>query len=221
MNVTIGSNGTLGPESSSHSSLALKPKNSNNLTLTLINEGTIKSRVDIENTNGFQGTITVKTFENKKTGTIDGRIFMGGDGSGTISIDTFKNEGTITETHMNGNGAQAIWFKGKDNAKVHIKTFKNSGSIVGHGYDNNGNNNSKPRQGVYVQGNVDVTLFENSGTITSEKGQGVHFEGNVHVKTFENKSGGTIESKQASNSSTHPSSYAILLVGTNSNTPTL
>ncbi|AVL48002.1 autotransporter [Campylobacter jejuni subsp. doylei] len=196
----------------------------------MTNQGTIKGKIGIENNNGsFTGTITVRTFENKKT--IDGDIYMGiwGGNGGTISIENFNNEGFISGKSRNEKG---VHFEGKNNAKVYINTFRNSGSIEG------GENSSHERHGVYVQGNVDVTLFENTGfisgkngqgvyfqgnvtintfenegTITSEKGQGVRFEGNVHIKTFENKSGGTIEGKNGQKS--------IILVGTNGSTPTL
>ncbi|AVL48000.1 autotransporter [Campylobacter jejuni subsp. doylei] len=207
--MTITSEGTLG-NTHSISSLVLKPNNGSTPTLeNFINEGTIKGKIGIENKNGsFTGTITVGTFENKKT--IDGDIYMGiWGGSGTISIENFNNEGFISGKSRSEKG---VHFEAQGNAKVHIKTFKNSGSIEGHGEDSS-NGSKTPRQGVYFQGNVDVTLFENSGTITSEKGQGVYFEGNVHIKTFENKSGGTIEGKNGQKS--------IILVGTNGSTPTL
>ncbi|SUW98903.1 autotransporter beta-domain-containing protein [Campylobacter jejuni subsp. doylei] len=166
-NLTIESKGTLMQNGNNGSAIVLKPNNGTDATLVkLINEGTINSRIDVELQNNYSGTITVKTFENKSTGTIDGRIYMGGGGSGTISIDTFKNEGTITETHMNDNGAQAIWFKGKDNAKVHIKTFHNQ---------RNGTITSEKGQGVWFQGDVllgkddkplHITLFNNEGFIS-------------------------------------------------------
>ncbi|ENY6720889.1 autotransporter outer membrane beta-barrel domain-containing protein, partial [Campylobacter jejuni] len=169
------------------------------------------SRIDIENNNGFQGTITVRTFENKSGGTIDGRIFMGGGGSGTISIENFKNSGTITETHMNGNGAQAIWFEGKNNAKVHIKTFHNQ---------RNGTITSEKGQGVYFQGNVHlgkddkplhITLFNNEGFISGNGGdnlldndgsRGYYSGGGVvmtssTIETFKNS--GTIKSTGTNN----------------------
>ncbi|ABS44705.1 autotransporter beta-domain protein [Campylobacter jejuni subsp. doylei 269.97] len=227
--MTITKNGTLG--NGSDNSITLKAQNGDTRTLVnLTNQGTIKGKIGIENNNGsFTGTITVRTFENKKT--IDGDIYMGiwGGNGGTISIENFNNEGFISGKSRNEKG---VHFEGKNNAKVYINTFRNSGSIEG------GENSSHERHGVYVQGNVDVTLFENTGfisgkngqgvyfqgnvtintfenegTITSEKGQGVRFEGNVHIKTFENKSGGTIEGKNGQKS--------IILVGTNGSTPTL
>ncbi|SQE23519.1 autotransporter beta-domain-containing protein [Campylobacter jejuni subsp. doylei] len=212
-NVTITKDGTIEAQnytSNGNNAIELKGSNGTNRTLEkLINEGTIKGKIGIENNNGsFTGTITVKTFENKKT--IDGDIYMGlWQGNGTISIENFNNAGTISGVSRNEKG---VHFEAQNSAKVYIKTFKNSGSIIGHGED--GSNGSKqPRQGVYFQGNVHVETFHNEGTITSQKGQGVLFEGNVHVGTFENKSGGTIESKEGKKS--------IILVGTNSNTPTL
>ncbi|EAJ7530007.1 autotransporter, partial [Campylobacter jejuni] len=89
--MTIESNGTLG--NGSDNSITLKAKGSDTRTLEkLINQGTIKGKIGIENNNGsFTGTITVRTFENKKT--IDGHIYMGlyhGSG-GTISIENFTN----------------------------------------------------------------------------------------------------------------------------------
>ncbi|SUW96643.1 autotransporter beta-domain-containing protein [Campylobacter jejuni subsp. doylei] len=217
--LTIEKGGTL-MNNNSQSAIVLKGSNGNTHTLEkLINEGTIGSRVDIENNGGFNGTITVKTFENKSTGTIDGRIFMGGGGSGTISIDTFKNEGTITETHMNGNGAQAIWFKGN----VKINTFTNTGTIEG-----------KDGQGVYFEGengkSPHVTLFENTGRIEGDKdknehrglrvGGGVVMSGGT-IETFRNS--GTIHS---TGTDSHYSSgvklhYATVKTFENTNTGTI
>ena len=214
--MTIQSNGTLqatnGSDGKSGNAIELKGSNGDTRTLAkLINEGTIKGKIGIENKNGFNGTITVGTFENKNGGTIDGDIYMGiwGGNGGTISIEKFSNEGTISGKSRNEKG---VHFEGKNSAKVHIKTFTNSGFIEGHGLD--GGNSNKPRQGVYFQGNVHVETFRNSGTITSQKGQGVYFDGNVHIKTFENKNKGTIESKNNGQKS-------IILVGTNGNNPTL
>ncbi|VEJ46983.1 autotransporter beta-domain-containing protein [Campylobacter jejuni subsp. doylei] len=224
-NVTITNNGTLEPSTIGGSSssngytplrqtaIVLKPSNGTSPTLTLINEGTINSRIDIENNNGFNGTLTVKTFENKNK--IDGRVFMGfsgGNGSGTISIENFKNSGSITDTHMNGNnGYQAIWFKGN----VKIASFTNTGTITG-----------KTGTGVQFEGNVHVETFKNTGTIEVLNRSSLHnyaillvgensntptlenfnnegfIKGNIGVGggnggtitvgTFENKNGGTI-----------------------------
>ncbi|VEG61293.1 autotransporter beta-domain-containing protein [Campylobacter jejuni subsp. doylei] len=121
-----------------------------------INQGTIKGKIGIENNNGsFTGTITVGTFENKNTGTIDGHIYMGiWKGSGTISIENFNNEGTISGKSRNEKG---VHFEAQGSAKVHIKTFHNK---------NTGTIESKDRQGVYFQGNVHVETFHNEGFIT-------------------------------------------------------
>ncbi|EOH9964925.1 autotransporter outer membrane beta-barrel domain-containing protein, partial [Campylobacter jejuni] len=215
LNVTITKNGTLG-NTHSISSLVLKPDNGSTPTLTLINEGTIGSRIDIENNNGFQGTITVKTFENKG-GTINERVYMGGDGQGTISIENFNNSGTIKGAEQNdqnkNESRQGVWFKGN----VTINTFHNTGTIKG------GHNG----QGVKFEGNVHVGTFHNkqNGTIESKNGNyailligeksntptlenfknegfikgdiGIGgtsgFNGTITVKTFENKNGGTID----------------------------
>ncbi|ABS43557.1 putative lipoprotein [Campylobacter jejuni subsp. doylei 269.97] len=100
----------------------------------------------------------------------------GGNG-GTISIENFNNEGFISGKSRNEKG---VHFEAQGNAKVYINTFRNSGSIEG------GENSSHERHGVYVQGNVDVTLFENTGFISGKNGQGVYFQGNVDVTLFEN-----------------------------------
>ncbi|EEP3708959.1 autotransporter outer membrane beta-barrel domain-containing protein, partial [Campylobacter jejuni] len=107
--------------------MELKASSTETRTLEkLINQGTIKGKIGIENNGNFTGTITVKTFDNKSGGTIDGHIYMGiwqGNG-GTISIDNFNNEGTITMTNANGNDG-VIYFEGT----TRINTFKNTGTI--------------------------------------------------------------------------------------------
>ena len=143
-------------------SITVKAKNNQTPTLeNFINDGTIKGKIGIENgNNSFSKTITIKTFENKKT--IDGDIYMGlWGGSGTISIENFNNSGTISGISRQEKG---VHFEGKGDAKVYIQTFKNSGSIIGHGLENS--DQSKPRQGVYFQGNVHVETFHNEGTIS-------------------------------------------------------
>ncbi|SUW96776.1 autotransporter beta-domain-containing protein [Campylobacter jejuni subsp. doylei] len=165
-------------------SISLKAQNNQTPTLeNFINDGTIKGKIGIENNNGFSGTITVGTFENKSGGTIDGDIYMGlWNGSGTISIENFNNAGTISGKSRNEKG---VHFEAQNGAKVHIQTFKNSGSIEG------GKHETLERQGVYFQGNVTINTFENEGTITAMTGQGVYFK-ETHVKTFENKKTGFI-----------------------------
>ncbi|QYH12770.1 autotransporter outer membrane beta-barrel domain-containing protein [Campylobacter jejuni] len=179
--LTIGSGGTLQPNGG-HNAFKLGGQNSTNYTLELINQGTIKGKIGIENgSNNFSGTITVKNFENKKT--IDGHIYMGlwqGNG-GTISIETFNNEGTITTSNDDG----VIYFEGT----THIKTFKNTGTIDGKG---------KNSISLKAQNNQTPTLenFINEGFIKGDIGirnNGNNFTGTITVKTFENKSGGTID----------------------------
>ncbi|VEJ47972.1 autotransporter beta-domain-containing protein [Campylobacter jejuni subsp. doylei] len=152
-------------------SISLKAHNNTTPTLeNFINEGFIKGRMVIENHHdsnaNFNGTITVKNFENKQNGFIDGDIYMGiYQGNGTISIENFKNSGTI-----NGGERQGVRFQGKDNAKVHIKTFHNQ---------QNGTITSEKGQGVWFQGDVllgkddkplHITLFNNEGFITGGGG---------------------------------------------------
>ncbi|ELU7404391.1 autotransporter outer membrane beta-barrel domain-containing protein, partial [Campylobacter jejuni] len=120
--MTIQSNGTI--NGNGNNAFKLGGQNSNNATLTLINQGTIKGKIGIENGGSdFSGTITVKTFDNKSGGTIDGHIYMGiwGGNGGTISIETFNNEGTITSNDNDG----VIYFEGT----THITTFHNKGTI--------------------------------------------------------------------------------------------
>ncbi|VEJ46258.1 autotransporter beta-domain-containing protein [Campylobacter jejuni subsp. doylei] len=200
LTLTIESGGTLGPTTHTPSSLVLKPNNGSTPTLTLINEGLIGSRVDIENQNGFTGTITVKKFDNK--GTINERVYMGGGGRGTISIENFSNEGFIKGYDQGTDSYQGVKFEGN----VRINTFKNEGTIKG-GYNG---------EGVKFEGNgksVHVTLFENTGTITGNNKEGILFEGDVHVKTFHNKQNGIIENQHANSS--------FVLKGQNSTNATL
>ncbi|EPZ7278770.1 autotransporter outer membrane beta-barrel domain-containing protein, partial [Campylobacter jejuni] len=201
-NVTIQSNGTI--NGNGHNAIELKGSNGSTRTLAkLINEGTIKGDIGIENgdsdfsgtisienfsnegfikgkigmqVNGDQntGSVIVNTFHNKGGGTIDGRVYYGWSKDGTISIETFNNEGTINYNNTSNGGKAAVEFE-----KI----------------------------------NVTIQTFSNSGTISGNNKEGVLFEGNVHVGTFHNKQNGTIESKNGN--------YAILLIGEKSNTPTL
>ncbi|SUX01017.1 autotransporter beta-domain-containing protein [Campylobacter jejuni subsp. doylei] len=169
-NVTIQSNGTI-EASNNGPAISLKGSNSTNYTLEkLINQGTIKGHIWIEDKdNSFTGTITVKNFENKKT--IDGHIYMGiwrGNG-GTISIENFNNQGTIKSDIHNAAG----FFEGN----THITTFKNTGTI-------NGGNH----QGIFFKG-TRVKTFENTGTISGIIG--VMTTGGT-IETFKNS--GIIES---------------------------
>ncbi|ABS43587.1 autotransporter beta-domain protein [Campylobacter jejuni subsp. doylei 269.97] len=173
-------------------SITLKGSNSDTRTLEkLINQGTIKGKIGIENENtSFNGTITVRTFDNKKNGFIDGHIYMGiwqGNG-GTISIENFTNEGTITIPNYNNHNDGVIYFEGT----THIKTFHNKGTIEGSG---------KNSISLKAQGNQTPTLenFINDGTIKGRmvienRGQnGQSFQGTITVKTFENKNNGIID----------------------------
>ncbi|QYH11504.1 autotransporter outer membrane beta-barrel domain-containing protein [Campylobacter jejuni] len=154
--LTITGDGTIQANdySSNKTSYAISLKGSNSNTPTLeklINEGTIKGKIAIGGTGRFTGTITVKTFENKGTGFIDGDIYMGihngsmgiHNGSGTINIDTFNNAGTIKSNNNAG-----VYFEGN----VHVETFKNSGTIDGGNY-----------QGVYFM-KTHIKTFENKET---------------------------------------------------------
>ncbi|ENE6868023.1 autotransporter outer membrane beta-barrel domain-containing protein, partial [Campylobacter jejuni] len=181
--MTIQSNGTI--NGNGHNAIELKGSNGSTRTLAkLINEGTIKGKIGIENGGSdFSGTITVKNFENKKT--IDGHIYMGiWRGNGTISIETFNNEGTITSNDNDG----VIYFEGT----THIKTFKNTGTIEGK---NNQNSIT-----VKAQNNQTPILenFINEGFIKGKIGMQVNGDqntGSVIVNTFHNKGGGTIDGR--------------------------
>ncbi|SUW97077.1 autotransporter beta-domain-containing protein [Campylobacter jejuni subsp. doylei] len=198
--LTITNEGTIEASdytTSSSFAIGLTPSGNTSPTLeNFNNQGTIKGKIKIENSNGFTGTITVGTFENKSGGTIDGDIYMGlWNGSGTISIENFNNAGTISGKSRNEKG---VHFEAQNGAKVHIQTFKNSGSIE-----------SKDRQGVWFQGNVHVETFHNTGTISgggkysldlnnnnnadSRKGGGGVVMTQGTIDTFKNS--GTIESK--------------------------
>ncbi|VEJ46791.1 autotransporter beta-domain-containing protein [Campylobacter jejuni subsp. doylei] len=153
--LTIENSGTIAP-SNNGSAISLKGSNGNTPTLEkLINEGTIKSRIDIESQSN--GTITVKTFENKG-GTIKGRIYMGEHG--TISVENFKNSGTINGDQNDNNIKYgAILFR----KNVHVKTFENEGTITG-----TGNGSVSGENGVvYFGENVTIEKFHNQqgGTI--------------------------------------------------------
>ncbi|EAL7595718.1 autotransporter outer membrane beta-barrel domain-containing protein, partial [Campylobacter jejuni] len=134
----------------------------------------------IGGTSGFRGTITVKTFENKNGGTIDGGIYIPAN-TGTISIENFSNTGTIK-----GRNYQGVYFQG-DN--VHIKTFENTGFISGSG-DNSTNGRFLTGGGVSMSGGT-IDTFKNSGTIqstgTNYNPAGVKLTYTT-VKTFENTS---------------------------------
>ncbi|ELU7404517.1 autotransporter outer membrane beta-barrel domain-containing protein, partial [Campylobacter jejuni] len=169
------------------------------------NEGTIKGKVGMQ-VNGDQntGSVIVNTFHNKGGGTIDGRVYYGWSKDGTISIETFNNEGTINYNNTSNGGKAAVEF---EKINVTIKTFSNSGTIK-----------SEHGQGVYFEGNVHVGTFENksggtiqapgnqyaivlrrsNGTTTLENFNNEGFikgdiaivsadSGTITVKTFENK----------------------------------
>ncbi|EPZ7279391.1 autotransporter outer membrane beta-barrel domain-containing protein, partial [Campylobacter jejuni] len=164
-------------------SISLKAQNNQTPTLeNFINEGFIKGDIGVRNNgSNFTGTITVKTFENK--GTIGGQVNMGiFDGkSGTINIDTFKNSGTITGTGDYGRG---VFFMDIHSA---IKTFENTGTISGDGY-NCMDGGLHTGGGVVMSGGT-IETFINKGTIKST-GQtndpaGVKLN-YATVKTFEN-----------------------------------
>ncbi|VEJ47265.1 autotransporter beta-domain-containing protein [Campylobacter jejuni subsp. doylei] len=97
----------------------------------------------------------------------------GGNG-GTISIETFNNEGTITTSNNDG----VIYFEGT----THIKTFKNTGTIDGKG---------KNSISLKAQGSQTPTLenFINEGFIKGKIGieNKNGFSGTITVGTFENK----------------------------------
>ncbi|VEJ46879.1 autotransporter beta-domain-containing protein [Campylobacter jejuni subsp. doylei] len=203
-NVTIQSNGTIEGKNGNFAIL-LVGKNSNTPTLenfnnqgtikgkigissgdrgtitvkTFDNEGTIKGYIGIGS--GDSGTITVGTFDNKKTGIIDGDIYMttGLKNQVTINIETFTNEGTIK-----GGNYQGVYFEGNN---VHIKTFENTGFISGSG-DRLEHNNFSVAGGVSMSGGT-IETFKNSGTIistgTDHNPAGVKLN-YATVKTFEN-----------------------------------
>ncbi|ELU7404502.1 hypothetical protein ACMFN1_001623, partial [Campylobacter jejuni] len=187
MTLTIKEGGTLGPTnySSSKTIYAFKlGQNGTNATLTLINQGTIQGKIGVEEWNNGSSTITVKTFENKKN--IDGHIYMGG--YGTISIENFTNDGTITMTNTDED--KVIYFENSQNngnkGNIHIKTFhnKNTGTI-----ESKNNKNSIALHGL---NSTTPTLenFINEGTIKGKIGienKNGNFTGTITVKTFENK----------------------------------
>ncbi|SUW99759.1 autotransporter beta-domain-containing protein [Campylobacter jejuni subsp. doylei] len=123
--------------------------------------------------------MTVKTFDNKKTGTIDGEIYMATK-TGTVNIDSFTNEGTITS---NNNDYPAVYFQGN----VHIQTFENKGFISGSA-DNLKYGDFNIAGGVSMSGGT-IDTFKNSGTIQSTGANynpaGVKLTYTT-VKTFEN-----------------------------------
>ncbi|EAJ0058025.1 autotransporter outer membrane beta-barrel domain-containing protein, partial [Campylobacter jejuni] len=145
------------------------------------NEGFIKGEIGIGGTQGFTGTITVGTFENKNGGTIDGGIYIPASQNGTISIENFSNTGTIK-----GGNYQGVYFQGD---KVHLGTFENTGFISGSG-DNSTNGRFLTGGGVSMSGGT-IEAFKNSGTIESTGKE--HNPAGVKltfatVKTFENTS---------------------------------
>ncbi|EEP3708630.1 autotransporter outer membrane beta-barrel domain-containing protein, partial [Campylobacter jejuni] len=153
-----------------------------------MNQGTIQGKIGIEEWSNGSSTITVRTFENKKT--IDGHIYMGG--YGTINIENFTNEGTITMTNTNGNDG-VIYFENHQNngnkGNIHIKTFKNTGTIQ--------SNNNKNSISLKAHNSTTPTLenFINEGFIKGKIGieNKNGFTGTITVGTFDNKSGGFID----------------------------
>ncbi|EEP3708990.1 autotransporter outer membrane beta-barrel domain-containing protein, partial [Campylobacter jejuni] len=179
------SGGTIESKNGNYAILLVGQGNSTPTLENFINEGTIKGEIGIGGTSGFTGTITVGTFENKSGGTIDGGIYIPASQSGTISIENFKNSGTI-KGDTTGRNYQGVYFQG-DN--VHIKTFENTGFISGSG-DNNTNGHFHTGGGVSMSGGT-IEAFKNSGTIQSTGAN--HNPAGVKltyttVKTFENTS---------------------------------
>ncbi|EOH9964926.1 autotransporter outer membrane beta-barrel domain-containing protein, partial [Campylobacter jejuni] len=187
-------------------------QNSNNATLTLINQGTIKGKIGIENGgSNFNGTITVKTFENKSGGTIDGHIEMqlnNNNNTGTISIENFSNEGTIkgkvgmqvnedqntgtiiVNTFHNKSGGTIdgrVYYGWSNKGTISVENFNNEGTI---NYNNTSNGGKAAVE--FEKINATIKTFSNSGTITGESAQGVYFQGNVHIQTFHNTGTGFI-----------------------------
>lgn len=126
--------------------IEISASNSDTSTVNLSNKGTINGQVYVVPKPGFNGSLTVNTFEN--TGQINGIISMGSSTSqGTFNIDNFINSGTVQSdltTVVNISTAK-------------IKTFTNHGLI--HGLKN--------YNSLKIGDQSTVENFNNSGTIAS------------------------------------------------------
>ncbi|WP_410002405.1 hypothetical protein [Campylobacter sp. BCW_4341] len=126
--------------------IEISASNSDTSTVNLSNKGTINGQVYVVPKPGFNGSLTVNTFEN--TGQINGIISMGSSTSqGTFNIDNFINSGTV----------QSDLTTVVDISTAKIKTFTNHGLI--HGLKN--------YNSLKIGDQSTVENFNNSGTIAS------------------------------------------------------
>ncbi|EOJ0528461.1 hypothetical protein ACMZYZ_001840, partial [Campylobacter jejuni] len=144
--ITIEQGGTLGNTGNINRIIEISASNSDTPTFNLSNKGTINGQVYVVPKPGFNGSLTVNTFEN--TGQINGIISMGSSTSqGTFNIDNFINSGTV----------QSDLTTVVDISTAKIKTFTNHGLI--HGLKN--------YNSLKIGDQSTVENFNNSGTIAS------------------------------------------------------
>ncbi|EOX4551510.1 beta strand repeat-containing protein, partial [Campylobacter jejuni] len=144
--ITIEQGGTLGNTGNINRMIEISASNSDTSTVNLSNKGTINGQVYVVPKPGFNGSLTVNTFEN--TGQINGIISMGSSTSqGTFNIDNFINSGTV----------QSDLTTVVDISTAKIKTFTNHGLI--HGLKN--------YNSLKIGDQSTVENFNNSGTIAS------------------------------------------------------
>ncbi|EOH9592101.1 beta strand repeat-containing protein, partial [Campylobacter jejuni] len=171
--ITIEQSGILGNTGNTNTILYISINGSDTPTVNLSNKGTINGGVRVTSEQGFNGTLTVNTFEN--TGQFNGNIYMGAGGSqGTFNIDNFINSGTM----QNDNNVVSI-----SNAK--IKTFTNHSLI--HGL--------KKNNSLSIGNQSTVENFNNSGTMQSDNDNSISIGNNSTIKNFNNS--GTIQSNKS------------------------
>ncbi|RTJ97417.1 hypothetical protein [Campylobacter jejuni] len=161
--ITIEKNGTLGNAGNEGRIISISTNNSDTSTVNLSNKGTINGGVYVRNESGFNGTVTVNTFEN--TGQVNGYISMGaGTSQGTFNIDNFINSGTMqsksTVVHM---------------TNVKIKTFTNYGLI-----DNF--KNYSLAHSLAIRDQSTVENFNNIGTIQADSTDSIYRRSKHHKK---------------------------------------
>ncbi|RTJ77715.1 beta strand repeat-containing protein, partial [Campylobacter jejuni] len=171
--ITIGKDGTLGNTGHTGTVIDISINGGDTPTVNLSNKGTINGGVRVTSELGFNGTLTVNTFEN--TGQFNGNIYMGAGGSqGTFNIDNFINSGTM----QNDNTVVSI-----SNAK--IKTFTNHSLI--HGLKN--------YNSLSIGNQSTVENLNNSGTMQSDNANSISIGNNCTIKNFNNS--GTIQSNKS------------------------
>ncbi|MFB1637187.1 hypothetical protein ABZN47_09250, partial [Campylobacter jejuni] len=163
--ITIEKGGILGNTGNIYRIIDISANNSDTPTVNLSNKGTINGQVYVASEPGFNGSLTVNTFEN--TGQVNGIIYMGaGNSQGTFNIDNFINSGTMR------NDIDTV--VSMSNAK--IKTFTNHGLIDG----------LKNYNSLNISRQSTVENFNNIGTIQADNANGIDIIEKSTIKNFNN-----------------------------------